>query len=306
MSQRPRPGADDIGPDPTKVNFFQLQAATSDPAATSAYVLAHLPVPHSGQLLAMQHHSPYSPSAKHRTKRIFEVHNSPSHEHIISPRPQPGLDPARFSENSAHRSAPFATAHTARESGHDEPLVSTGRSLTPTRLRGTPSPSRSRGYSQINSVHDDSPFSQTGKLGTAGTQQRTLRRISPARPPRHPITGDGVELNTRRRMAPGKSKASNVKPTDPVSHDHSAPIVSDLISAETNRPITRKKTHAWPIHQQGNEVTQNRVLSSATEDAGAELTPPCASPGRAEPKPKPLMKLVRHRILPHIPVTIFA
>eukprot|EP01043_Picozoa_sp_COSAG02_P089310 COSAG02_NODE_26302_length_636_cov_0.581006_1_plen_110_part_01 len=105
--------AGDVGPDPNRVSFFELQAAVKAPTSSAAFVPAVAPVPHSGQLVVMHHHDPYSSLTKHRSKRVVQGHNAASHNHIIATRPQPAYDAEQHAEVSAHRVAPFATAHNA-------------------------------------------------------------------------------------------------------------------------------------------------------------------------------------------------
>ena len=276
MNRRPTRKADaTIDADPGRANFFELSAAAQDPAATSAFVLSAAPVPKLSELSTVSHNDPYSNPSKHRSKRVFAVNNAPSHEHLTSPRPQPSHDPARHAHKAAHRAAPFATSAHGESA---EPLHSSGRSLTPTRLRATPSPSRSHGFSRRNSSSADNPFSPRlagGDAAAASAGQnspRGLRTVSPGRattPPRHPIIGEGLSperdvrtRSTRSHMAE-KLRAASV--ADPLSHDPFSPVATELLSADSQRPIARRAQVASAPSRGDSGPERERVLGEGVD-----------------------------------------
>jgi hypothetical protein len=275
MSGSAKAAGGDVGPDPNRVSFFELQAAVKDPASNAAFVPAAAPVPHSGQLVVMHHHDPYSSITKHRSKRIVQAHNAASHDHITAIRPQPAHDPAHHDAVSAHRVAPFATAHNAHDGGETEHLLSGTRSLTPTRLRATPSPRRSRQFSQRNSHSADSPFSPRPEADAAARKTAsvapsprgsgsTRRAMSPGRattPPRDPITGNGCDDGSTRN---GKVTFTDPQGafTDPVSHDFSAPVATELLGLKTQRPITTRRKVSGG--QGDPQDVHDRVLGNGT------------------------------------------
>lgn len=265
MSGRAKP-AGDVGPDPNRVSFFELQAALKDPTSNAAFVPAVAPVPHSGQLVVMPHHDPYSSLTKHRSKRVVQGHNAASHNHIIAIRPQPAYDPAQHAEVAPHRVAPFATAHNALEGGGAEHLLSGTRSLTPTRLRGTPSPRRSRQFSQRNSSSAESPFSPCAEESPrdSGAQGRAMSPSRATTPTRHPITGDGCDdSSTRKGKAKVATHSRNAFVAEALlSHDSSAPVATELLGPQSQRAIPKRKK--LPGRQEDPQAVHERVLGNGT------------------------------------------
>ena len=278
-----------LGVDPNRVNFFELQAAASDPDGKTAFVPAAAPVPISGQMVIMHHHDPYSSleACKHRSKRVFKVSNASSHDHIIAPRPQPATNPARHADGVV---APFATTlntQSDREGAQREQLFSSARSLTPTRLRGTPSPSRSRGYVQRNGSSADSPFSPHPQASERGQREVSERhRARAVTPPRHPITGEGCESSTRRTRAPGQRVAA--ASANPVSHDSAAPVASELLCRETQRPISTRKKHS-AASQEDHQADRDRVFGDG----------PCPETARAQARASKKMVTPKSTFNPH-------
>ena len=252
------------------------------------------PVPKLSEFSQASHADIHSNSRKHTRKRVFQAKHSSSHAHITAAHQPARLDPA--ASHRAHRVAPYANAGSAASESADDGhhLISSGRSMTPTRIRGTPSPGR-RNPSHLASSAEN-PLTPAGRRsGGRAEPDASPRSLTPDRRfhrdarQRNPLLGTGLDAGDGRAHSPehkvrgagdsspraggrtskrdseremrSAARLEEFKESLTLDHDPTAPIATSLLSSDKMRAVApRSKTFEVGQHPALPDGGLSRVL----------------------------------------------